>query len=485
MNKTEIFNRIENEQPLRLQFKYIKESHLMLMNSVMVRYLTKMDCLYLLNSLNTILREIAVNALKANAKRIYFKRIGLDINNSENYREGMKLFKQNIIGEFEQVENDLKKSHYYVNLNFQQNGPELKISLTNNSPILRDELYRVNIRIDKAIKYNDFSEAYQEVEDESEGAGLGIVLTILLLKNMGIDPKTFKIISDGDLTTTSLTIPESPQPSEIRTRVKNQILNEVDGIPTFPDNILQLQKLCSDPHSSIEKISKLIQMDPALTSDVIKLSNSAGFAPGKRIETVNTAVMTIGLKNLNAILMASSARKILNQRFSKFEQIWEHCNRTAFYSRHLAERSGKESITENAFMAGLLHDLGKIVLLSTDLKLVEKISEITMDRSIRTSTVIEEISVGISHSTLGALIAEKWNFPDYLVETIKLHHAPHNAAENPELVNTVYLANMMCGIESRKYYYYYIDESVLDLFGIKNEGEFKAIHERLKNKYDG
>lgn len=484
MNKTEIFKKIDSNQPLKLKFQYIDESHLMLLNSIMVRYLSKKDYLYLLNSLNTILREIVVNALKANAKRVYFIKTGLDINNPGNYIEGMKQFKNNVIGEFDQIEADLKNSDFYVKLIFEQTEKELLISLINNSPILPEELKRVTHRISKAIQYNDFSEAYAEVEDDTEGAGLGIVLTILLFKNMGIDPKTFKIESDGKVTTTSISIPDSIQPAEITTNIKKVILKKVEGIPTFPENILVLQKMCADPNSLIDDISKKIQLDPALTTDVIKLSNSAGFIPGKRIETVSSAVMIIGLKNLNAILTASSARRILNQRFQSFEQIWEHCNRVAFYSRMIASKIKKPCIAENAYMAGLLHDLGKIILLSTDLKLVETISDIAMNRNIRTSTVMEEISIGISHSTLGAVIAAKWNFPEYLIEAIDFHHAPHNAKKNIELVNTVYLANMMCGIETRKYYFHYLDEPVLKFFNLAEETAFKAFHAKLKAKYE-
>jgi putative nucleotidyltransferase with HDIG domain len=484
MNKTEIFKKIDDDQQLKLRFQYIDETHLMLLNSIMVRYLSKMDHLYLLNSINTILREVVVNALKANAKRVYFKKLSLDINNPADYITGMKQFKQNVIGEFDQISADLKRSDYFVNLNFKMENENLLMTLQNNSPILPEELKRVQHRISKAIQYNDFSEAYQEVEDDSEGAGLGIVLTILLLKNMGIDPHTFKIQSDSRLTTTYLMVPKNLKTAEIITSIKKRILREVEGIPTFPENIHHLQRLCADPEATIDQISKKILLDPALTSDVIKLSNSAGFVPGKRIENINTAVKTIGLKNLNAVLIASSARMILNQRYSSFEQIWEHCNRVAFYARNIAIAYKKQAIIENAFMAGLLHDLGKIILLATDLKLVEKISNIVMDRKIRTSTIMEEITIGISHSTLGALIAEKWNFPDYLVETIRHHHAPHNSINHPDLVDVVYIANMMCGIETRKYYYNYLDEGILSSYDLATESKFKALHNKLKTRYE-
>ncbi len=483
-NRKIIAERIEKRQPIKLSFRYVNEKVLMVLNSIVARILAKQDQVFLLNSTVTILREVIINALKANAKRIFFIKNQLDITNNAAYTTGMNKFKKEVIGEFESVEEDLKRSDFYVHITFQYDDKAVQIMVENNSPILPVELERINFRIDKALKYNDFSEAYAEIEDDSEGAGLGIVLTILLLKNMGINPKSYRISKEGNNTRTSLSIPSVLQSGEITTKVKTKILNEIEGIPTFPENIMLLQRLCNDPDSSIDQIVKRLKLDPALSTDVIKLSNSAGIAPHKRIEDIKTAVVTIGMKNLNAILVASNARRILNERYTSFELIWEHCNRVAFYARNIALSLHQTGIIENVYMAGLLHDLGKIILLATDKKLVRKIAEIVNNRKI-TTTTMEEISIGISHSAIGSLIAQKWNFPDYLVESIAYHHSPLNGSDKyRDVVFTIYLANMMAGIEDRRYTNYYIEETVLERYGLLDLNKFKSFHDRLKAKYD-
>ena len=100
----------------------------------------------------------------------------------------------------------------------------------------------------------------------------------------------------------------------------------------------------------------------------------------------------------------------MDQRFKSYKKIWEHCNTVAFYSRAIAEKKKLSKIYDKVFLAGMLHDLGKIVLLATSPDLDTWISDITKKREIRTSTVIEEISIGISHSTIGELIAQKWEY---------------------------------------------------------------------------
>jgi HD-like signal output (HDOD) protein len=98
---------------------------------------------------------------------------------------------------------------------------------------------------------------------------------------------------------------------------------------------------------------------------------------------------------------------------------------------------------------------------------------------------MEEISIGISHSTIGSLISRNWNFPDYLIEAIKFHHSPQNCSEKyRDLVYIIYLANMMVGIEDRKYNFYYMDESVLERYDLLDSVKFNELHQRLKTRYE-
>lgn len=483
--RKKINDQIEKGEKVSLEFKFADPLKIMMINSIMAKELAKMDHIFLLNSVVTIIREVVVNAMKANAKRVFFYKNRIDIRDPQEYQKGMVRFKNEIIGEFEVIEEDLNSSDYFVRTTFIPDDEKLSVHVTNNSPVLPEELKRIEMRIEKAKKYSDFSDAYDEIEDDSEGAGLGIVLTILFLKNMGIDPDMFSLKSNGKVTQTSLVIPKKLRPQELVSNIRDEIINDVEGIPTFPKNIIELQRLCNDPESSIELIAEKIMLDPALATDVIKLSNSAGFVPGKRIETAAEAVKTIGLKNVDAILVASNARRILDERYSNYEEIWKHCNKTAFYARYIAGILKKQGMTENAFMAGLLHDLGKIVLLSTNVELVKKIAATVKNRRMITSTVMEEISIGISHSEIGELISRKWNFPDYLVESIRYHHAPLSSSPQYRgLVEAVYLANMMVGVQDRRYYYYYCDDGILERFGIEGEKDFNTLKTKLEEKWE-
>ncbi len=465
---------------INLSFHYHNKKIINFLNSLFTKILSRNDRTFLQSTIMTVLREIIVNAVKANTKRLYFQKQNLDIYNPDHYNFGMQHFKSFIIENQDLCENELKNENYKVTLHIKKESNGITITVSNNVPILEEELLKIQERIKKAKEYNDFTEVYTDISDDTEGEGLGIVLTILFLRNSGIGEDSFKIFSHNDKTYSSIFIPYQLQPREITNNIRKKILDEVNELPSFPENILELQKLCTDPYTPINKIADRIILDPSLSISVLKLANSAGFITRKRTENINDAIKIIGFRNLNAIIVASSAKKILDERYSIYKKIWEHCNKTALYSRYIALKTGNQKICDKVFLAGLLHDIGKIILLSTNKNLTQWISEITRKREIRTSTVIEEVSIGISHSTIGQLIAKKWNLPEYLIESIKHHHSPCSIGkEFKYILNIVYLANHICNIEDCKSDYFCLEEEVLTMFNINDENRFKKFHEEL------
>lgn len=478
--------KILNGEEVSFSFRFIDERSLILINTLILRILSSHGNVFLLETLITIVREIVFNAFKANLKRIYFDKSGADINNSARYQMVMQNFKEDYLYNLDEIESEVTiNQKYYIRITFIEKEGILRISVFNNAKPVKEEFERITKRIEQSKKSQNLADAYNDVYDPTEGAGLGLVLMIFLMKNSGIGADNLFIDNDADGITVAIKIPKQLKEESIVSDLKARILKDVESLPTFPENILELQQLCTDKESSIDVISDRISRDPALTADVIKLSNSAGFVPGKKITTIKEAVKIIGLKNLYFILTASTAKKILGNKYKKFELIWEHCVRVAYYSRQIAKSKHLSNIADSAFITGLLHDIGKIVLLSADEKIIHTISEITKNKQLRSSSILEEISVGISHAEIGGLIAEKWNFPDDLKLPIANHHAPLNSDKGyRELTYIVYFANMLCGIEINKYNYYYIETEILDWFKIKNIDQLKAFHEKIKNTYN-
>ncbi len=486
LNRNEIFENIRNGRSFTVSFRYADNETIKIINGIYVKLLARYDLLYTVNSIITIMREVVANAEKANAKRVYFINNGLDIRDPEDYDKGMKNFRDHVVTDREYYEKFLSGSDLTVSINFDISDDGLAITVSNDVGIIPEEQERINRRIESSYRYGNIMEAFENIIDTTEGAGLGIALTIVTLKHIGIDPSLFTITGSGSRTEVKLTVPAMIKPSGITTKIKEEIINRVEGIPTFPENTTRLLGMCDDPETSLETIAGETARDPALSADLLKLANSAGFISGKKVENIYGAVKNLGLQNVKSLLMASRARQILQQRYDKFEEIWDHCNRVAFYGKMIGKKYFGKRVAEKASLAGLLHDLGKIILLSTDENVTMKVAGQMKNRKIITATFLEEISIGISHPTIGGLLSEKWNFPGYLIGAVRLHHSPLEAdPENRDTVETVYLANLMSGIETRKYTWYDCYESVLERFSLSERAAFEQYHEELKKKWEG
>ena len=428
------------------------------------------------------LKELAVNAKKANTKRVFFKERALNLDAADEYEEGMKDFKQatlDNIGHYLELQ---KKEGYYIKVVFHARGQTFTVSIHNNVLISRKEQLRVYDRIARARAFESMEEALSTVLDDSEGAGLGIVIMVLMLKKIGLDEEAFDIDVEESETVARITIPYSQIHVEDLASLSREIVSEIDELPQFPDNIVYLQKLISDPESEISDVARQISMDPALTAELLKLVNSAEFMLQKRVDNIVEAVKYVGMRTLKAILFQYGTQKLLDkgQRW-----LWDHSYKAAFYAYTLARYMLKrKDILDDVYVGGILHDMGKIIFSSVHPQLLEKIELFAQRREIDRD-LFEDLSAGLNHAEIGALIAEKWNFPEVLIAAIRYHHDPSAiSSEFSPVVNTVYLANALCDIENKSLVYQQLDSMTLSEYKITSEQQFNQIHARLKRAFE-
>ena len=166
----------------------------------------------LIHTLYTILKELVINGCKANQKRIFFDEVGLNIKDAVQYDEGIAKYRATF-SEKMSLEYGMKarRKGYFVLIDFHFDTDGLTIEVVNNTPIAPQEEEAMREKLKKAMGYNDIAEFYmdQAMMGESEGAGLGLALVIILLKGEGIDPKLFRIMIREDRTIARLEIPFS------------------------------------------------------------------------------------------------------------------------------------------------------------------------------------------------------------------------------------------------------------------------------------
>ncbi len=227
----------------------------------------------------------------------------------------------------------------------------------------------------------------------------------------------------------------------------NDILEKVDKIPQNFHIAVKVSKMLDDFNVDINELSKTISMDQSLTIQLIKLCNSAEYGFSKRIVTVSDAVSKLGFKVLKGIVFALVSKSSLSQEIQGYDlekgALWRNSITCAVYARYLAELSGYKD-PELAFTAGLLRDIGKLMIHEYVRAEYDNIINLATKTSITFSAAEEKI-LGYNHSQIGTEIANKWNFPPVLVEAIRYHHDPEKAknenAENIDLINLVHVAD--------------------------------------------
>jgi putative nucleotidyltransferase with HDIG domain len=427
------------------------------------------------------LRELAVNAKKANTKRVFFKERGLDISNHHDYTEGMKDFKRTTIENILHYLQIQKEEGLYIKVVFHSKAQTFAVSVHNNVEISQKEQMRVYDRIARSRAFESMEEALSTVLDDSEGAGLGIVILVLMLKKIGLNEDAFDIDVENGETVARITIPFSDVHVEDLDSLSKEIVAEIEELPQFPENIVFLQKLISDPDSEMTEIARQISMDPSLTADLLKLVNSAKFMLPKRVDNIVEAVKLVGLRGLKNLLYQQGTQMLLDK---KQKWLWDHSYKAALYAYTLAKYfRRKKDILDDVYVGGILHDMGKIIFSSVHPQLLDKITNFCHMRGIDRD-VMEDLSAGLNHAEIGALIAEKWNFPDVLVNAIRYHHEPFRAPDDfREVVYTVYLANAFLDLESGAIVFEQMDHNALKSFSISSEAQLEQIHDYLKQTY--
>ncbi|MGJ4745363.1 HDOD domain-containing protein [Leptospira sp. SA-E8] len=477
--------RIEKLNPLYIRFTTLNKSVDKLLSVLLDRYLVYLDAITLKESVFSILRESAMNAVKANSKRIFFAENNLNISNPDDYLRGMANFKKEMIKDKERYAALLEKVKFHCLITLAFNRTSFLMRVSNNAPIIPEELKRVENRIGKSKEYNDLGEVFADHADDSEGAGLGLAMSLLMLKNEGIAADSYKLKAEGGITSAYIKIPLDFKHRNVSYQRTVEIIAEIDKLPTFPENLNQIMSLINKPDSSIQQITEQVGRDVSLSTNILKLANSASFAQGRKVETLEDAIKLIGLSELNNILLSLGTKKILEERYKEFEHIWEMSSLSAYICRRLGERMGwKKTFLTNLVCAALLHNIGLVLLLSLEGDTIEKLTDISGKKLLPSTLGLEEAALGITHTSLGGMICEKWNFSDTIKVAAEYHHRPLMAKkESRDVVFAVYLSDWIIECLDGKADPAAIHWEVLQHFGFKKDEEWLEFGKKVIEEY--
>lgn len=214
-------------------------------------------------------------------------------------------------------------------------------------------------------------------------------------------------------------------------------LERLRDLPTIPHIMSEVLHAIEDPDISAARLAKIMEKDQALTAKILKTANSPYYGFVRRISTIDLAVVVMGLNTIKEIVLSLVVHKFfskIDKKIFNIQHFWEYSVFCASTSRLLARKLGYKLAGE-AFVAGLMHDIGILILVEYFTNDYKKIFNIAYNQKI--SELESEINIlGFNHAEIGYWLAEKWNLPDSLCASILNHHTHFSKFSKNDIINT-------------------------------------------------
>ena len=429
--------------------------------------------------LNFCLGELLTNSKKANTKRIYFKEKNLDINNEDDYNLGMLTFKEDTLTNIQHYLEEQKKAGLYIKFRIQQNDEYIKIEIRNNCTLTAFEQERIQEKLDTAQQYENIEEVMTKVLDQTEGAGLGIIIIILMLSKIGLSKSNYKVISTAKETITSIDLPLN---SEIKADIESLAVDFNDNISSIPvvrKNFDELKTALYKNPMDTQEIVDLFCHDATLS--LLLLKNS--LAQNPEVVDFATAIEQLGQEKLKNIFSENNKEiRLLEDSDSDDNfDFWSHSYKVAFFTFNLSKNFPcKVATPEELFIYALFHDIACVFTQyatnAQKMLIDQKALLLDMDENVLKLFYHNSI-----HAKSGSWLLEKWGFPKRFQMAVQYHNDPaHAPDELKELIYYIYLADIIQYYQQGKVLYYQLNESALEYFGIDSEDKLKYFVGRME-----
>ncbi len=222
-----------------------------------------------------------------------------------------------------------------------------------------------------------------------------------------------------------------------------ELVQDRIDLVSLPDVAIRLNELCDDAGSTAEDIAEVIAMDASLAARLLQIVNSPFYSFPQQIDTITMAITIVGIQQLRDLAMAT----LVIQRFDKIpeniispEKFWSHNIACATAARTIVTELGIKQ-SERVFVAGLLHDIGKLLMYLSHPHLSCAVKELIESNPDSEINQLEIVAFGFDHAELGAALLKEWGLPDSLVEPVRYHHEPDQAKRFATEASVLHLAN--------------------------------------------
>lgn len=227
------------------------------------------------------------------------------------------------------------------------------------------------------------------------------------------------------------------------------LIDDVGDLVSLPEVVLRINEMVNDEQASAADIGRVISQDPGLSTRILKIANSPLYGSMRQVDSINRAVTLLGTKQIRDLVISTTAAKVFEgipNDVISVADFWHHSLYCALLARALAIHS-KKANADTLFTAGLLHDIGHLIMLNRIPQ--EELAAIMLTVQGEASKDLldaERELIGFDHTEVGSNLARKWHLPEIIVECIAYHHHPSQAKHHPSAVAHIHIANAIASL---------------------------------------
>ena len=488
VDREKIKNAIRLQMPIEITSYTIPRNMEVYIQRVLELFLDECHQEHLRDALSFCLGELLTNAKKANTKRVYFEEKGLDINNPKDYEEGMKDFRDETFDNINYYLEMQRKAGLYVKIVLQLKEDKIFIEIRNNSLLTDSEKVRIKDKLDSVQQYKSMEEVLGTVLDQTEGAGLGIIIVILMLQKVGLSKENYQVFTEDEETVTRIILPGNGNIFAAVEIMSYELSYMIDQIPVVKNHFEIINALVASPTLERQAIKQAIREDIGL----------ALLAQKYALEKDSSAV---GIKKCLSLLSDDELRYIYSdsnpsirivENSPVLENMVFHAQRTAYFAYNMFKNYQEEMNKADELNADVMYALG--LFNSIGFALIETqteeqrsyMEELSQQYEEDWKKIMDVFNFGNTANYIKRIYAKKSQMPAFATYIISCWNS--RRGKLPErfmfAVDMLYMSEMMQYYDEKIADFYQIDRKILKKYGILDEKMFKTMITKMKTSLD-
>lgn len=494
VDKERVRNAVRYQLPIEITTYTLPRNMEIYIREILQLFLVECHQEQMAEYLNFCSGELLTNAKKANTKRVYFKEKGLDINNPEDYQKGMESFKDETITNIGHYLELQKKAGLYIKMVLQLKGEQVLLEIRNNSTLTVFEEERIRNKINGVQQYNSMEEVFTKVLDQSEGAGLGIIIIILMLQKIGLSKENYQVYSEGKETVTRIVLPCNEKVFSGSEILTYEFVKMQEAVPVRESKYLQIREILASPVIDRNKLLATIYDDPTVLLLFLKktLKKNSGEIEFFRVisQLTDTQIKdmfkpdVVGDESIvNEDVISEQKSIYLVREDLERVRLWKHARNVAQYAYNILNNFPEFQIKttpEQIYSLALLNSIGTIMLLCTTQPQKKYVMELCQQFE-DTEKMIDVFYSGNSCPYISMIYLKKLGLRDDFAAAVGCWNNELYAADSVITnANILYVAEVLQLYDEDIADFYQFNSTILEKFKIKNEAQFKDLLAKLK-----